>query len=430
MKIVKPQSKLELEGKTINYRWLAPVLEKKLSYHTDKCFGCGLCEIVCPVKAISMGPVKDIASGRVEAPYIIIDETKCIACPLCSSVCPSKALKLTLKADFPHPRVKGNMVVDREKCIPCLFCEKICPRRAIRVNINIKKKSKLVKYLEEGKVGGIGTITIDLGKCCYCGLCELLCDAIKIEWTQSKPPHFKLGVAVLVDESKCDYCGLCEKICPVKAIKVECKEAAPREVSEPEVDGSIDVDEEKCVWCGLCTLCPVGAIKVEKQFKGDVYMVQPNNCDPSGCKNCINICPTNVVYVAKPPSLDKMLFVKDYCIYCGACEKACPVNAIRVARSDLRFEDSSVLWFNMSYEYFKRMLTNYKSPKPAVYYRAIKVERVEITPPPPPPKPLMSRGFNKAVNAIERLKSLVNTVHGRVAFERGRIDEVLSKLRR
>lgn len=430
MEASKPILELELGEKTLGYRWRAPVLEKKLTYDIEKCIGCGLCEKVCPVQAISLGPIKDIASGKIEAPYIIIDETKCVACPLCSSICPSNALRLDLKSDFEHPRVKGSITINGEKCIPCLLCEKICPRKAIKARVTVRKKEELVKYLERGMVGGKGTIKIDLNKCCYCGLCELLCDAIKIEWIEPRPPQFRPGISISVDEKKCDYCGLCEKICPVQAIKVECLESAPREIKEPKIEGSIEVDEEKCVWCGLCSgVCPVQAIKVDKPFKGDVYMIQPNECDPSGCKNCINICPVNVVYVAKPPSKDKMLFVKDYCIYCGACENACPVNAIRVVRQDMRLEGLNSPWLNMSYEHFKKVLAGYKPLKHGVYHRVVKVEEVEATPPTPPPMPPTPKGFDKAVEAIEKLMELLSSVPGRVMFERCELTKLTAKLR-
>ena len=430
MSTSKPSIELEIEEKVLGYKWRAPMLEKKLIYDMEKCIGCGLCEKVCPVNAISLGPVKDIASGKIEAPYIIIDETKCVACPLCSSICPSGALKLMLQSDFEHPKVKGIIRIDKEKCLPCLLCEKICPRKAISVSVKVEKKDELVKYVKEGEAWGKGTIKVDLNKCCYCGLCELLCDAIKIEWIDPQPPSFKLGASIAIDESKCDYCGLCEKICPVQAIKVECTESAPRIIEEPKIEGTINVDEEKCVWCGLCSgFCSVKAIEVEKPFKGDIYMIQPNECDPSGCKNCINICPANVVYIAKPPSKDKMCFIKDYCIYCGACENACPVNAIRVIRSDLRIEGLESPWTNMSNEQFKRVLTGYKPPKPSVYHRSVKIEEVQVTPPPPPPMPPTPKGFEKAVKALDKLMNLLSSVPGRIMFEKNEVDKLALRLR-
>ncbi len=429
MQSSKPIVEVEVGEEVLSYKWKAPVLEKRLVYDVQKCFGCGLCKVVCPVSAISMGPVKEIASRRVEAPYIIIDETKCVVCPLCSSICPSGALRVEAPSDFEHPRVKGRIEVQRDKCIPCLLCKKVCPTKAIKAEVSVERRERLVRYLREGEAWGKGRIKIEVEKCCFCGLCELLCDAVRIEWADPRPPDFRPGLSITVSEEKCDYCGLCEKICPVKAIEVECLESAPREVGEPKVEGSIEVGEG-CLWCGLCSkVCPVQAIEVEKPFDGDVYMVEPNECDPSGCKNCINICPTKVVYVAKPPSKEKVVFAKDYCVFCGACEKSCPVDAIRVVRKSMRVEGSNSPWFGMSYEQFKKVLQGYRPSKPSIYHRTVKIEEVPTALPQPSPIPPTPKGFDKAVEGINKVMELLSNVPGRVLFERREVDKLLSRLR-
>ncbi|MEM4576309.1 MAG: 4Fe-4S binding protein [Candidatus Nezhaarchaeales archaeon] len=429
LKASKPMVEVEVGEKILGYKWKAPILEKKLFYRLDKCFGCGLCEVVCPVGAIFMGPVKEIASGRVEAPYVMIDETKCVVCTLCSSICPSGALEFKYRSELEYPKVRGRIEVDTKKCIPCLLCEKICPRKAIKVEVSLKKKNELVKYVKEGESWGKGNISIDVKKCCYCGLCELLCDAIKIEWAKPRPPDFRPGLSVTIDKTECDYCGLCERVCPVGAIKVECIESAPREIKEPAIEGTIKISED-CIWCGLCSsFCPVNAIKVEKPFDGEVFMVEPNECDPSGCKNCINVCPINIVYVSKPPSKSKMLFAKNYCIFCGACEKACPVNAIRVIRKNMRLEGLSSLWFNMNIEYLNRVLVGYKPPKPSIYHRAVRVEETLTVPQPSASMPQTPKGFSTLVEKVERLMKLLSGTAERLMFENSKIDELLLKLR-
>lgn len=429
MEASKPKVEVEVEERVLKYKWKTPILEKKLFYHLDKCFGCGLCEAVCPVGAIFMGPVKEIASGKVEAPYIIVDETKCVVCPLCSSICPSSALEYKYQSNFEHPKIKGRIEVDAKKCIPCLLCEKICPRNAIKVEVSVKKKNELVRYVKEGESWSRGNISVDVKKCCYCGLCELLCDAIKIEWTKPRPPSFSPGLSITVDRSKCDYCGLCERVCPVQAIKVECIESAPREVIEPTIRGSIKISED-CIWCGLCSnLCPTNAINVEKPFEGDVFMVEPNECDPSGCKNCVNVCPVNVVYVAKPPSKSKMLFAKNYCIFCGACEKVCPVNAIRVIRRKARIEGLSSPWLNMNLEYLNKVLEHHKPPKLDVYHRVARAEETLTIPQTLASIPQTPKGFSILVERVERLMKLLSGTAERLMFEKSKIDELIVRLR-
>lgn len=50
----------------------------------NSCVGCGICEVECPVGAISM----DVEKG-----FVIIDEEKCINCGKCVLSCPQQALK-------------------------------------------------------------------------------------------------------------------------------------------------------------------------------------------------------------------------------------------------------------------------------------------------------------------------------------------------
>ncbi len=50
---------------------------------TDACVGCGTCEGVCPVSAIS---------GTDDGKYVV-DENVCIDCGACEAECPNEAIK-------------------------------------------------------------------------------------------------------------------------------------------------------------------------------------------------------------------------------------------------------------------------------------------------------------------------------------------------
>ncbi len=53
---------------------------------TDKCIGCGTCEMFCPEGAIKIKTVK----GRKKA---VVDYNYCKGCMICCRVCPVKAIE-------------------------------------------------------------------------------------------------------------------------------------------------------------------------------------------------------------------------------------------------------------------------------------------------------------------------------------------------
>ncbi|MCG7850275.1 MAG: 4Fe-4S binding protein [ANME-2 cluster archaeon] len=305
--------------------------KKTLDYDYKRCNGCGICIEICPVKTIEAGPLLEIATG-MDAPPVIIDQTKCTFCGMCASFCPVRALKMDIDGEDilemeDYPRLDSKVVIN-EKCLPCLLCEKACPEEAMKLELTIPTKEEVAPFKE----GQHGEISVDMDKCNFCGLCAPLCPAFVLVERKPTPDNPVPFQDLLVDLDKCDYCKICEDFCPEGAIKVKGK----LEAEVPLISGTLTIDENKCTRCGWCReVCPYDAVEIMKPFEGDIELIEKNlvECDPMGCHGCFNVCPAHAWYVPPDKKID---VVKDLCIYCGACEKACHVRAIDVDRTGVK----------------------------------------------------------------------------------------------
>ncbi len=336
----KPVVSMDVTEDKIEFSWKTSLLKKTLDHEISKCVGCGVC-LVCPWDAITMGPVKETASGLIEgAPLVNVDPEACTFCGLCDSACVFGAFEAKYEGENAvnkYARIDGTHTVDEDKCAPCLLCMKGCPTGALDAEGHVDHKKDLVTSQVEEY--GKGTIEVDEDKCSYCGLCELLCpEAIKIFWSDSaEPPSFRPAVGIRIDKNNCDYCGLCEGICPDEAISVNCTEAGTRTIKKPKITGKLTRDDDLCVKCNLCaSVCPFDAIEVTKPFSGEVIIKQLDKCDPTGCNNCFNICPVKAIH---PTGTAEKIEVLDNCIYCGACEQACPYDVLEVKREGYNAEE-------------------------------------------------------------------------------------------
>jgi 4Fe-4S ferredoxin len=430
-----------LDDTNIRYNWKTSLLNKNLKYDLTRCVGCSLC-LPCPWDAITLGPVQEIAAGRLEgAPLILIDEDKCTFCGLCDSACLFNALEAhfdDIPADSQYSRLKGKHELDDEKCAPCVLCAKICPRDAITVDVQVTPKTKLVVYKDRqaakrvanGTPDAKGTITISEDKCTWCGLCELLCpECITIYWSEEKPkpPDFIPAMGIRVDTTKCDYCGLCETICPSDAVKVTCESTPQRTIKEPEVKGSMTIDDGLCVDCTLCAQkCPYEALDVTLPLTGDIVIQNLEKCDPTGCVNCFNICPTKAIYPTGDK--DKIAINKEICVFCGACENVCPEAVLKVTRDSYQLSqiEKARDWERARARMFYDHLVGRSSPLNEIYERIIKAPPMESSTSIQIKSDKWSTNkisHQKARERVQKLQELIKTNWRlRLLFERGRVD--------
>lgn len=58
----------------------------KLTFEIDKCKGCSLCVVACPVDILALDETTVNVKGY--HPATIVNEDKCIACANCAIMCP------------------------------------------------------------------------------------------------------------------------------------------------------------------------------------------------------------------------------------------------------------------------------------------------------------------------------------------------------
>jgi NADH-quinone oxidoreductase subunit I len=56
---------------------------------------------------------------------------KCVACGLCEKICPAKAIAIVGGERAPDDRYPLSYTLDMARCVYCGYCEEVCPKEAI-----------------------------------------------------------------------------------------------------------------------------------------------------------------------------------------------------------------------------------------------------------------------------------------------------------
>ena len=252
-----------------------------------------------------------------------LNKDLCNGCGLCALICPKEAIE-----EIPEVIVKGHLVkrpsidFDQKSCNLCGECAVICPLNALSMEIDGDSVSTIVKNQAFPRL--IKEITIVKEKCD--SVCELIC----------------------------------QKECPTEAIKVITKISENGE--KPEIC-EVKIDENKCIYCKRCELvCPFGALNVKKPFQGKVDL-NKDLC-PEDCVVCIDVCPTHAILLEN----GKPVVYPDFCIFCSACQKVCPKEAICVSRDWVFHDDiEAAAWLTAL-----KKLTSFKTLRKELLIKATK----------------------------------------------------------
>jgi 4Fe-4S ferredoxin len=194
------------------------------------------------------------------------------------------------------------------------------------------------------------------------------------------------------------------------------------------------IDDGLCVDCTLCAdKCPYEALDVTLPLTGDIEIQNLEKCDPTGCVNCFNICPTKAIHATGDK--DKIAINKEICVFCGACENACPEQVLKVTRDSYQLSqlEKARDWERARARMFYDHLVGRPEPKNEIYERAIKA------PPSKPSVQIQTKSDDWSENKLNRRQAqdrirkfqefMTKNWRLRLLFERGRVDPLRQALR-
>ena len=183
-------------------------------------------------------------------------------------------------------------------------------------------------------------------------------ETLTLEWIL----HVK-NYRLTLNRRLCVGCEICSLACPKEAIKLV---KQPKTANGKAQRAKVDITLEKCNFCGICDiLCPYGAIKVTVNGEHVLKVVEKESFPtiirdievdtakcPLRCVECEKACPLNLIKVSwqtpdgrvitdvggLPEKEREVLKVnvkvdRERCPCCRVCEFKCPEGVLRVRKA-------------------------------------------------------------------------------------------------
>jgi 4Fe-4S ferredoxin len=245
--IIEKSLDLSLDQLVLN--WQYKDVKKKLTYDIKKCVGCSLCKLVCPVDAIELGPIPEIAQNILDDsnPKLFIDHDKCCYCMLCVVVCPTDAFHENIEPEGQivmdeFPTIEKFYEIDFDKCTEdkkneiCQLCLAVRERNLIQDYFKISKECPADCFSIATPIEGEVIIKKNMLHKCDpqgCKACVNICPVESFYIPESAEEVVKYG-KIACNEDECFYCGACENSCPDDLIVVKRKNI---QIRDPKKSG-------------------------------------------------------------------------------------------------------------------------------------------------------------------------------------------------
>jgi 4Fe-4S ferredoxin len=230
--------------------WNYKDVKKKLTYDIKKCIGCSLCKIVCPVDAIELGPIPEIAQNIIDEsnPKLLIDHDKCCYCMLCAIVCPNDAFHENIEPEGQinldeYPSIGKFYKIHMKNCIEdenneiCKLCLSVRERNNVKDYYKIAKECPTNCFTIDSPIKGEVIIKKNMLHKCDpqgCKACVNICPVESFFIPESAEDVLKYG-KIACNEDECFYCGACVNSCPDELIIVKRENIT---INDPKVKGN------------------------------------------------------------------------------------------------------------------------------------------------------------------------------------------------